>query len=134
MSSMLAPRDWSKTAWKTVQGPTTSIVSAPRPMMKATGILPCAGGTSLVEGGIGGCWLYASPGKEMKAMKTIDSLFSLLYIDVAYIRAANPVPRRFRVGRKLEATAAFSWARMKRLRVTPITEHLSGSSISFLLV
>src|SRR5262249_40196504 len=116
-------RDRAKGVLKAPQGPTKSIVSAPRPMMKATGILPWAGGTSLVEGtadGLGGCWSYASPGKEMKTMKTMktmDSLFSLLYIDAGYIRAANPVPRRFRVP-----------ARMKRLRVSP------SSTICFLCV
>src|SRR5438067_13865408 len=101
MSSMLiAPGEGRKANWKASQGPTKSIVSAPRPLMKVTGILPCAGGTSLVAGTteeLGGCWANASPGKEIKTMKTIDSLLSLLYIDAAYIRAANSVPRRFRV-------------------------------------
>src|SRR5437868_10681696 len=108
MSAMLiAPGEGRKANWKASQGPTKSIVSAPRPMTKATGILPWAGGTSLAAAtadGLGGCWLNASPGKEMKMMKTIDSLFSLLYIDAAYIRAANPVPRRFRPVRKLAVT------------------------------
>src|SRR5262245_26385208 len=84
MSSMLAPGEGFRAAWNAVQGPTTSMVSAPRPMMKATRILPWAGGTSLVAGtadGLGGCWPNAITGKAMKAMKKIDHLFSLLYID-----------------------------------------------------
>src|SRR5438309_7437290 len=108
MSAMLiAPGEGRKANWKTSQGPTTSIVSAPRPMMKATGILPWAGGTSLVAGvadGLGGCWANASPEKEMQTMQTMDNRFSLLYIDAAYIRAANPVPRRFRPVRKPAVT------------------------------
>src|SRR5437588_12617360 len=112
MSFMLiAPGEGRKANWKTSQGPTKSIVSAPRPMMKATGILPWAGGTSLVKGtadGLGGCWLNASPGKEVRTMKTTDTLFSFLYIDAAHIRVANPVPRRFRVP-----------GRLKRLRISP---------------
>src|SRR5437588_12086824 len=60
MSAMLiAPGEGRKANWKASQGPTKSIVSAPRPMMKATGILPWAGGTSLVAGVVdvlGGCW------------------------------------------------------------------------------
>src|SRR5207237_950604 len=59
MSAMLiAPAEGRKANWKASHGPTKSIVSAPRPMMKATGILPWAGGTSLVTGvadGLGGC-------------------------------------------------------------------------------
>src|SRR5207302_289290 len=37
--------------------------------------------------GRGGCWLNASPGKEMKTMKTMDSLCSLLYIDAVFLRS-----------------------------------------------
>src|SRR5215813_9101100 len=84
MSSMLAPGEKFRAAWRTVQGPTTSIVSAPRPMMKATRILPWAGGTSLVAGTtdrLEGCWPNASAEKEMKAMKKIDHFFGLLYIN-----------------------------------------------------
>src|SRR5437016_2624583 len=58
--------------------------------------------------GLGSCWLNASPGKEVRTMKTTDTLFSFLYIDAAHIRATNPDPRRFRVP-----------GRMKRLRVSP---------------
>src|SRR5205807_5553785 len=67
MSAMLiAPGEGRKANWKASQGPTKSIVSAPRPMMKATGILPLAGGTSLVEGtadGLGGCWANSVQGQ-----------------------------------------------------------------------
>src|SRR5256885_13170151 len=30
--------------------------------------------------GLGSCWLNANPGKEVRTMKTTDTLFSLLYI------------------------------------------------------
>src|SRR5262245_14801446 len=128
---MLAPREKSRAAWKTAQGPAKSINSVPSDTTKATFILPWAGGTSLVAGaadGLGGCWANASPGKEMKTMKTMDSLFSLLYIDAVYIRAANPVLRRFRMGRRLAAAAAHAPARLKRLRVSP------SSTVCFLCV
>src|SRR5205807_8987901 len=67
MSSMLiALGEGRKANWKASQGPTKSIVSAPRPMMKATGILPWAGGTSLVAGvadGLGDGWLNSVQGQ-----------------------------------------------------------------------
>src|SRR5215813_6659552 len=81
---MLMPGDGRRKAnWKATQGPKTSIASAPRPMIKATGILPWAGGTSLVVGTTdrgGGCWPNANPGKDMKTIKRIDHLFSFLCI------------------------------------------------------
>src|SRR5207237_4432892 len=82
--------------------------------------------------GLGGCWLNASPGKEMKTMKTMDSLFSFLYIDAAHIRAANPVPRRFRPVRKLAVTARTTAPAppfIKLRRVIKSTDSLLCSSI-----
>src|SRR5947207_12510729 len=107
MSAMLiAPGEGRKANWKASHGPTKSIVSAPRPTMKATGILPWAGGVSLVADGLGCSCPNASPAKEMKTAKMIDSLFWLLYTYAVYFRVVNTVLRRFNLGWKPAATAA----------------------------
>src|SRR5690349_16426231 len=47
-SSMLLPRDGIITSWKTSHGPAKSITVAPSERANATGILPFAGGLSLL--------------------------------------------------------------------------------------
>src|SRR5215813_15058736 len=93
-SIVVAPREGSRTAWKTAQGPAKSINSVPSDTRKATRILPWVGGTSLVEGAVDGfvdCW------------------------------AANPVPRWFRIGIKPAATTiAPALSFMKLLRATSV--------------
>src|SRR5215471_3040799 len=78
---MFMPREKSRTAWKTAQGPATSMNSAPPDMTKATRILPWAGGTSLVAGFADeiGCWPKAVSA-DAKVSKTIDSIISLFRI------------------------------------------------------
>src|SRR5215472_8952426 len=91
---MVMPREKSRADWKTTQGPKTSIASAPRPMMKATGILLWAGGTSFVAGapgGLGNCWANANAGKHTKAIENIDHLLSLPYIDEVFLRSCARV-------------------------------------------
>src|SRR5215471_38512 len=94
---VFAPGEGRRLAnWKASQGPATSIVSAPRPMMKATGILPWAGGVSFVvdtADELDGCWPSASPAREMKVRKKIDHLFSWLYMNTA-LPSFSSVERR----------------------------------------